>query len=459
MNGFPKKERFRTKRTARLLPVIELLGSIPQGEMILPNVHTIRLGPRWCSTPGSQGLASLFLSPAVQTVQFAFDPSPDHAAQVSAFFQTLVQRTAKLQSLHAFYQQENGTRILTTSSAMRGLPAGLARLKKLDHLTDLTLDADYCTPQIFNILGTFPNLKNLSLLIYDGIQNFEYSQTQAGMFPILERLTIDTELNVIGAIVTSYLSKSTPTGSALKFISVRLTIPTQIEEQSLLFLKELAPSLEEIKMDGRLLPKDSASRLHLTQFAFCRRLTLLKVESADNCLPYFRKDQFREVMASLRNLRCLRLTRCRYPAYMERHLPSSSEIPTAELSGLDLSFLGLIAAGLPQLENLWITLDVCDTVQVEPDGNDAKFVALSELHLSTPFLNWKMPTFDPEKAVNYITSLLQPRTKFVCDPAIYARKPPPPEVWRPFVAEYNAFIAKFEGQVLDGIKELYPLSR
>jgi hypothetical protein len=457
MNGIPKKQRLHPEKIDCFLPIIELLGFIPQGEMILPNARTMRLGPRWCSARGSQGLASLLLSPAIQTVEIAFNAGLTSTVQVLAYFETLVQRASQLRTLRVLYQAVSGQRYFSVIPTMRDLPPVVSLLKKLDHLTDLTLDSAYSFPQMFDILGTFPRLKHIDVQIYIDSNAYSYPLIRTGMFPILERLTITAELAAMGGFVASYLSRSTPAGSLLKVFSVPSPL-RGLKQESFLFLAELSPSLNEIRLNGQ---GDSVfSECHLMQVARCRNLTLLKVESIDNYFPCIRKDKFRDAMASLRNLQCLHLTRGRYPAYMRHHLASSpSQIPTAEFSGPDLSFLGLIAEELPQLESLVITLNVCDTSQFNLGHIVSKFDALKELFFSTPFLNWRIPSFDNQRAVDYIISLLQPRTKFTCDPVIYKKTPRPTEEWVQFIVEYSSFVEAFERQVLDGINELYTLSR
>jgi len=99
--------------------------------------------------------------------------------------------------------------------------------------------------------------------------------------------------------------------------------------------------------------------------------------------------------------------------------------------GLDWSCLSTIAAGLPKLTFLRLSLLACDTSDLpEVDQNPPKFGAGCEFSFPLTFSNFARPGFDVDKAVQYCANLI------TIDP----ERPPEPEShpgFSPFVPLNN----------------------
>lgn len=436
----------------------ELVTLIPPEEHLLPNMHTLHLGSQWCGVHGSHEITALLLSPSTITIKFTLssDPAFPHA-QLSEYFETFLKKSADIETMELGYHDIVGRQtsdVLPQRTILT--PPVLAQLRNLENLTELHLNPIYCIPEMFDILGGFPRLDTLLMVVDPDDGRFTpYQKVQVGQFPALSHVTIGCELDLLRSIVKCYLSNSSRTGSLVKTMSICDLSQDTSRPDVWNFIGDLSSSLETLEVhttDIRQYGKAELSYYHLMQMARCRKLVCLRV--ANHFFHLLTAGQFQAAITGFENLKQLSLFWEPNMSEIRQHLPSTvREIPVADSVGLEPQVLEILAKELPRLEIIRITLSACDTNLLDPKKVNSQFSTLAELVLSSTFLNWKRPGFDTQKMANYIGSIVRPHTRIALQKAWAGPDPVTRgSDWLEYVAAYNRFIHLLGDQVQENMK-------
>jgi hypothetical protein len=381
--------------------LIPYIANTTDRRNLFPCVKTVVAEGKWLSDPSCLDVLGLVISSTTQRVVLHYRLPPSHLLSLNQI-ELILQKTPGLK-----YLTMNGPWYVSFPLDALGRTPSI--LKSFQSLISFKTSINWITDPVFDAIKQLKSLRLLSVHTSDPAYNPTNWVIGTHREAWKSRLIPSSIAELAFASHSSVLQcllQGKPALENLKCLRLDIWGVPILPKFS---IGNILPALQELHI-GALESKREYWRLSLSDIlCFAGECSGLLTLSAV-CTEITNTDLI-QLVSSWPQVRTLSLRR--HPPWETDE--SNNEVfqrdvesPFRPLGRLTLEALGILASGLPLLENLEISVFASDTSSLSNQLPQGRFERLKTLKFVSSFSNLYVDTFAPSQAANYIRSLVRP---------------------------------------------------